>query len=392
MKIILILSSIFFTLYSFNDLGLSITYGDFISFLLLVLSIFDFSKGKLKFNIYSKVWFYFLIIMLFSALINQALFDGRFMNIFKTNFISLIYFVLIYSTVSKSKTAEQIKYVFFGLLSLTILFLIKTWPEMQRAWSNSVNNFTHLEVFESSLNLNTWGYILVLFLVFFIYCWVQKIYPKLSIILVILIVIFSIFSFSRTVYSLIGLILFWTLIYVIEINIRKLIFPILIFIFIFSFKENLIFSNFNISDSALDFYNNKSSSYTQDLVDTRFYIINIKPILEIFFNFNFFQLMIGDSVSIQHSFVSHNLIVFGLMGLYFYLKRFLSTIRYCLKKIRNNVNVISSKFILLLLIVILVNDFVTNISNFLPFASYLSSVILGLLFGVFEKKSINYIA
>lgn len=389
MKIILILLSVFLTLFSFSGSGLSITYGDFLSFIIFIIFVHDFLKGRLKFNLYSKIWFSFLFLMFFTSVVNITLTEGRFMNIFKTNIFSLIYFVYVYSIITTKKS--QLKYIIYGLPTLAILFLVKTWPEMQKAWANSSSDFTNVEIFESSLNLNTWGYILVLFFIFSMYCWISKIYSKLSIAFSFLFLVFLFFSYSRTAYTLIGFILFWVIFYVNKTNVKRLILPAASIVLLFIFKDSLNIFNFQVTDAALEFYEKKSSTYSDDLVDTRFYLINIVPIYESFSEFNFFQMLFGDGVSIQHSFISHNLIVFGIVGLFLYLKRFIITIKYCFKTIKKNKNnVIASKFIILILVVILINDFVTNVSNFLPFASYLSSVILALFFADLEvKKKIN---
>jgi hypothetical protein len=49
--------------------------------------------------------------------------------------------------------------------------------------------------------------------------------------------------------------------------------------------------------------------------------------------------------------------------------------------------IVSSKFLILIIIVVLINDFVTNVSSFLPFAAYLSAIITALFFAEIDSKT-----
>lgn len=388
MKFNLILLSIFLTLFKLADASLSFNYGDFVSFLILGFFINDFIKGRIELNVFSKFWMYYLFILFLSSTINFTFFEGRFLNIFKTNFFSIIYFTYTYSLIFKNKI--NIKKFVLGVYILAFVFLLKTWPEMQQAWSNSSIGFVQSNVFESSLNLNSWGFILILFLIFSLYLWVSKIFSKLSLIFSVIFVIFIVFSFSRTAYSLTALILFWTVFYVNKSNIKNLIFPLFFIIFIVLFKDQLNVFNLQIPESALTFFKDKSDNYADDLVNTRFYIINIEPLVSNYSIFNPVQMLVGDGVSVQHSFISHSLIVTGILGFVFFIKRYFYAFKYSLKNIKKKRIIVPSKFLLLIILVVLINDFVTNFSSFLPFAAYLSAIITALFFAEIDSKtSIN---
>ena len=148
-----------------------------------------------------------------------------------------------------------------------------------------------------------------------------------------------------------------------------------------------IFFGFNVSDSAISFFNNKSSNYGEDLISTRFYLINIDPIINNFEKFNILQILIGDGVSIQHSFLSHTLIVTGLLGFMIFIKKYYLIIKDSFRLIKKGVSNNISKFLILTILIVLINDFITNVSFFLPFAGYLSAIIIAFFQGELNKKS-----
>lgn len=374
----LILLSAFLTLFKLADSSISVTYGDFVSLFIVLLFINDLFKNYYKFPRYAKYWMFYIIILFVSAIVNLTFFEGRFLNIFKTNIVSLIYFIILYSLVVKNEI--KIKTLMSGIMVLGLAFLVKTWPEMQKAWAIAENEFTNVNIFDSSLNLNTWGFILILFLIVMLYSWVSKIHARVAIISCVILVVFIFFSYSRAAYSLTALVLIWSIFYINKSNFKNLILPVLLIGIIFIFRNQLNVFNFNISESALSFLDKKSGNYSEDLINTRFYLINIKPFIESYESFNPLQMLIGDGVSVQHSFISHSLIVTGILGFIVFMKRFLYAVKYCIYRIKKNSNVVPAKFLILIILVVLINDFVTNISSFLPFAAYLSAVIMAFLF------------
>lgn len=387
MKFYLILTTIFLTLFAVLDVGISLSYGDFSASIVLIFFLNDLFSSRLIINKFAKFWFYFIFFLFLTSLFNFTSFDGKFLNIFKTNIFSLIIFIYVYSLLKKNKLSY--KNILFGTYILAAIFLIKTWPEMQKAWLLSDNNFTNVNIFDSSLNLNTWGFVLVLFLVFSLYFYSRNIYKNISISVSLLLLIFIFFSYSRTAYGLSAFIISFTLLYVNKVSLKKIIPLFVLVALIYLFKEQLNFFNFKVSNAAIEFIEKKGNSSGSDLVNTRFYIINIKPLEDAFKELNVFQFFVGDGLSVQHSFVSHNLIVTGLIGFIIYLKRFKYTLFYALEGIKKSYSVVSAKFILLLLIVILTSDFLTNVSSFLPFAAYLASVIFALLFAEIDKVKIK---
>lgn len=332
---------------------------------------------------FSRFWFFSLGLLFISATVNLTLFEGRFLNIFKTELISLIIFNVIYNSIYRNRITEK-KY-FIGVIILMSSFLVKTWPEMQVAWGQSGDEFTNVNIFSSSLNLNSWGYILVLFLVIMLYFYVIKIYRLYAFIFIFILISFIFFSYSRTAYTLSLLAIFWCVIYVNKFKIKKILFFLIFAFLLYLFRNELNVFNFNVSSSALEFISNKSGGYENDLINTRFYLINIQPVVENYEMFSPLEMLLGDGVSVQHSFPSHYLVVNGVLGFIYFMKRFLFAFRLSIRNIIRNQEKIKSKMLLLVLGVILINDFVTNVSSFLPFAAYLSSLILALIFGHISK-------
>ncbi|WP_265427139.1 hypothetical protein [Chryseobacterium sp. YIM B08800] len=380
MKLLLIFVCIFLTLYKVDNVSLTVTYSDVIFLVLFIIFVNDFFKKGLSFDKFSKLWTFYLAILVISGLINFTFLEGRFLNIFKTYFFSLILYIMVYSYRLKNKI--KIKTFCIYTIILCSFFLVKTWGEMQSKLSNIDTGFTNVDLFESSLNLNTWGYILVLFLVFTFYCLINNIYTKFSLMFSAVILIFIFFSYSRTAYSLSILSIVWTFLFVNKKNMKNIIIPILFISIIYLLWETL---DLKTSDAALDFIDKKSGNYGDDLINTRFYIINIEPLIENYEKFNPIQAFIGDGVSVQHSFFSHTLIVTGIVGFVIYIKRYIYIIKYLYSSIKKKLQIKKAKMLLLLVIIILINDFVTNVSAYLPFAAYLSSIIMAYIIADINK-------
>jgi len=378
LKYFCILFSFILTLFTINGLALTITYGDIVSFVLVPFFLNDLFRGRLLINKFSKLYFGYLMILLFSSILNVTFFEGPFLNIFKTNLFSLIYFIWIYSLLVTE--ALKLRTFFVGLLFLLFFFLVITWGEMQSAFGMLDQGFSTLNVFESSLNLNTWGFSLVLFLILSLFSWSKKYYTTISFVVSAILLFFIFFSYSRASYSLTLFIVGSTILYVNKDSVKKSITSFLAIILFYFINSYYKFVNTEMNDSAFDFFQTKTdlSAGYDDLVYMRFYIINIKPIIEKFSAFNFFQFFFGDAISIQHSIVSHVLIVSGLIGFIYLIKYYGFAIKYAFSMIKHKTY--EAKFLLISLIAVFVNDFITNVSSFLPFSGYLSFLIFSFFF------------
>lgn len=385
MRFYFVLIATFLSLFPVANVGLSLTYSDILMSFVILLYGHDIVKGKIKFEKFSTYWGLYLFILLISGAINLTLFEGRFLNVFKTNLFSLILFSIIYNLIKK-KTLTAKKFI-LGLIGLLTVFLLKTWTEMQTSLGISGRDFTHLDLFESSLNLNGWGFCLCLFLFILLFAWNKKIYSNVCLAGSIILVIFIFFSFSRTAYSITALIVSWNFFYILKLKLKKILPLLTIISLIVIFSEYLNFFNFKVSDTALNFFTGKSENYGEDLINTRFYLINIEPIVSNFEKFNIFQVLFGDGESVQHSWISNSLVVTGMIGFIVYLKKYLYIIQSSYKKIKLNNNLIEAQSLILLTLMILINDFVTNISSFLPIAAYLSAIIFGFCVATLDKNN-----
>ena len=210
-----------------------------------------------------------------------------------------------------------------------------------------------------------------------------------SILFSLAIVFFIFFSFSRSAYVLTGLTLVWVFYYVNRTKPVTLILVLPSIFCLFFFSQYLDILTFQVSEAAMQFFNKKANNFENDLVETRFYLINIQPILEYFNSFNPIQIILGNGVSVQHSFLSHSLIVSGMLGFLVYLKRFIIAGKIALNSLKEEIAIVDSKFLLLITIVILSNDFITNVSAFLPFSAYLSSIVMAVFFAEIDKIKIQ---
>lgn len=320
MKYYLQLAIAFLTMFSLSDNKLSLTYGDIVLPIVFLLFIRDVINKKIRLERFGRYFMYFVILLLFTGIVNSTFLDGPFLNIFKTSLISLVFYLWSYSLVYRNKLNGDQFVIGIGLFS--IVFILLTWPQMQQAWSMSSLGFTNYQVFDSSLNLNTWGYMVVLFLVISLYGWSNNIFKKLSIIGVFIFSFFIILSFSRSAYALTIFSFLWVLIFVQKLNIKKILFPVVVLFVLFIFLDGISYIQSFIPDSANQFWERKANNAQNDLIETRFYLINIFPIKENFSTFNFFQLIFGDGVSVQHSWISNSLVVTGIIGFFVYYKRF----------------------------------------------------------------------
>lgn len=374
MKYYLQLAIAFLTMFSLSDNKLSLTYGDIVLPIVFLLFIRDVINKKIRLERFGRYFMYFVILLLFTGIVNSTFLDGPFLNIFKTSLISLVFYLWSYSLVYRNKLNGDQFVIGIGLFS--IVFILLTWPQMQQAWSMSSLGFTNYQVFDSSLNLNTWGYMVVLFLVISLYGWSNNIFKKLSIIGVFIFSFFIILSFSRSAYALTIFSFLWVLIFVQKLNIKKILFPVVVLFVLFIFLDGISYIQSFIPDSANQFWERKANNAQNDLIETRFYLINIFPIKENFSTFNFFQLIFGDGVSVQHSWISNSLVVTGIIGFFVYYKRFSIGFYKSLKSNIYTNSSVNQRFLFLVLLLTIVNDFITNLTLFLPIAGYLTYIIV----------------
>lgn len=373
-KYYLQLAIAFLTMFSLSDNKLSLTYGDIVLPIVFLLFIRDVINKKIRLERFGRYFMYFVILLLFTGIVNSTFLDGPFLNIFKTSLISLVFYLWSYSLVYRNKLNGDQFVIGIGLFS--IVFILLTWPQMQQAWSMSSLGFTNYQVFDSSLNLNTWGYMVVLFLVISLYGWSNNIFKKLSIIGVFIFSFFIILSFSRSAYALTIFSFLWVLIFVQKLNIKKILFPVVVLFVLFIFLDGISYIQSFIPDSANQFWERKANNAQNDLIETRFYLINIFPIKENFSTFNFFQLIFGDGVSVQHSWISNSLVVTGIIGFFVYYKRFSIGFYKSLKSNIYTNSSVNQRFLFLVLLLTIVNDFITNLTLFLPIAGYLTYIIV----------------
>lgn len=361
-------------MFSLSDNKLSLTYGDILLPIVFLLFIRDVINKKIRLERFGRYFMYFVILLLLTGIVNSTFLDGPFLNIFKTSLISLVFYLWSYSLVYRNKLNGDQFVIGIGIFS--VVFILLTWPQMQQAWGMSSSGFTNYQVFDSSLNLNTWGYMVVLFLVISLYGWSNNFFKKLSIIGVFIFSFFIILSFSRSAYALTIFSFLWVLIFVQKLNIKKILFPVVVLFVLFIFLDGISYIQSFIPDSANQFWERKANNAQNDLIETRFYLINILPIQENFSTFNFYQLLFGDGISVQHSWISNSLVVTGIIGFFVYYKRFSIGFYKSLKsKIYTNSSV-NQRFLFLVLLLTIVNDFITNLTLFLPMAGYLTYIII----------------
>lgn len=385
MKFGIILLCIYLTLYKFNNTGITITYSDAILIVVIPMFINDIFKGRIRLNKFGKLFFSYNILLLFSGLSNQTFLEGAFLNIFRTGLVSWLLYTWSYSLVINKEIKQ--KYYFILMLALAILFLIKTWPEMQSAWTSSEEGFTNVNIFENSLNLNTWGFTVLLFFIVAGYSWSLRHQQLLSAIIMLTLSTFVLFSFSRAAWALLFISAVWILFYVNKLKVSRIVQLLLLGMLILILNSHFKLINFEFSDTAIEFIGKKLSDFEDNFINVRLFLINILPIEESIQRFNLFQIFFGDGISIQHSWFSHTFLVTGIVGFFVFVRRFFVGFLEGAKSLAYSK--VSGKFVILILMLLMVNDFISNISSFLPFSAYLSSVIVAIFFA--ETRKVRFV-
>ena len=363
----------------------SISLGDILFLVVLVLFLIDLIRSQILMNQFGRFFLFYIILLLLTSLLNSSLYKGAFLNIFRTNLLGFTFYTYIYSIVANRKL--KLKTFAIGIAILCLAFVYRTLPEIRKTWSQQ--GFAVTDIFESSLNLNTWGFTLLLFFFTFLLFWNHGLIKYYSIVGAIFIGSLIILSFSRNAIALLLLNITWVMIYIYKRNLKKLIFPALIALVIYFAVDLYKLIGIGVTDKSLLFFSNKTNAFFSDVVDTRLYYINITPIKFYFDKFSILQLFIGDGVSVQHSFLSNTLIVSGIIGFFIFFTRFVWAYRFAIKSKERYDNSDNSKFLMLFIIIFLVNDFITNTSFFLPISSYISYIIFGFLFGIAKRESMK---
>jgi hypothetical protein len=381
--IILIFLSIFLTLYEIKGLNKAITYGDailvFIGFIFLLRVLL---KGKLVVNNYIKITFIFLLLILISAVINFSIGNGEFQHIYKIQCLSFVTYLISFNIFIKYPQFK--KYLLQCFIFLSFLFLYKTTPELLTTWSSTIEGFTSFQVFKSNLNLNIWGFIILLFIHYFLYQYYYVNKNKISLLYAILLIPFIVISFSRAAYSFLLVTIFLYAILIDNITYAKIFLYIIILLFLL-FLIIIIFKIFEIPDIALDFFNEKKINTKDDIISIRLFEIHVSPIENFLLNSTLLEYLIGSQKNSQHSIISHNIVFYGFLGFLLHIYRGISLVAYIYKS-HFSENRKIYYITLSLIIIVYVNDVVTNITNFVPFVSYSYSLLLAVYTSTENKK------
>src|SRR5690606_25372034 len=176
--------------------------------------------------------------------------------------------------------------------------LIKTWPEMQNAWASSEEGFTTVNIFKNSLNLNTWGFTVLLFFIVAGYAWSLKYHQLLSAIIMLTLSTFVLFSFSRAAWALLFISVIWILFYINKLKVNRVVQLLLLGIVILILNYQFKIINFEFSDTAIGFFERKLSEFEDNFIDVRLYFINPVPIEESIKRFNAFPILFIDGSSL----------------------------------------------------------------------------------------------
>lgn len=359
----------------FFPIAAGVTLSDIASIILLVICLSKVARGKWVVDAFGKYSLVYASIMLLSALINLTLSETQFLNYFRLFLFGTIIYISTYNIVLE-KFSVNLLVRMFSLFSIYFIFYSK--KHVFTAWNVG---FTNLDIFDNSMNLNTWGFTNLMFVIL-LYLYYKKNLMS-QYILFVLISIHSVFvylSYSRSSYLL--YILFWGVIITRQIrrgNIKSFIKYVIIGGILVSLCAFYILPQYLSSDLleiGTEFITKKMNSANSDLEEVRWVALNEMPINNFLINASFIDHLLGDGVSIQHSWFSHVLISTGIVGFAYFIIYHLLILRICYKQ--------KCLILAVVVVVMLANDFATNIRFIFSPPSYLYMFICAFLMA--DKK------
>lgn len=353
-----------------------ITLADYICVPLFIVSCYKILLKRWGFDIFFKLTSIYIICMLLSALFNGNLFNTTFINFFRNyTYGSIIYLV----TVNCLKSYKDIKVLLFFFLAYVLVFLFNYQTMMQDSFSQDL---AHIDFGYGRNNVAFTAMLLAIFCEFLFYSKLLKSYIVLLIPLMLLIMVScaSRFAFIMFVTSFIVYRIFAKTGFS-----KRELFTIVLLMLVTPFVSSLLMNYIDSSflSSSSEYLTEKVNNADDDFIHLRIFAINLIPI-EKFYNENGLgHLLLGDGVSIQHSWFSHTFITTGIVGLICYIKTNIELILWSFKY--KGVGL----FLFIFITAMISNDFITNARFIVNVNSMLYALLCAIIYKYIELNENN---
>lgn len=345
------------------------TWADVLCCLLLVLSCINHVLRRWKIDSICKLLSLYLPCMLASAIINGQLANTIFINYFRNYFWGIVAYNALANNLSSMKDIKRLLLISSVYI---VIFLLDFRIMLLNTYDNTLNTL------DFGYGRNNVAFTALLLAIVFEFLYYSKIVKPYILAGIVLMVFIIVFCASR--YAMIMLFLSFIL-FRIKSNRRMRLSEILMLIvlcgvslLVFNVAEGFVDSSF--WEYSQSYLRDKMSAAGDDFFYMRLITINVKPIFDVLRTENpLLVLLFGVPTEIQHSFFSHTLITTGLMGCicYMYSHIKLLGVTYRLKG--------TSFFLFIVVMVMFVNDFITN-SGFIV---GVNSILFGVICATFYR-------
>ena len=324
-----------------------ITWSDIFCLILLLISIIKYLRNEWVLDTFAKYSSIYIPIMFVVALANAEISNTVFINFFRNYTMGVIVYVPLSNIICTKKDLR----VFLMFLSVFLVqFMINYRRMMQDTFSEN------LATLDFGYGRNNVAFTALLFAILFEFLYYAKIVKSYILLGIVVMVVIITLCASRYAMMMLAISFFLYRIMsgkkfssgeVLSIGILVVTTP-----FILTFIEGLVDSSF--LESSRDYLNEKMANADSDFYGTRIIDINVKPIDSFINEKGILSLIIGDGISIQHSFFSHTLLTTGIIGLYVFVRYMVLLIKWAYQFKREGF------FLFIVILTMYLNDFITN--------------------------------
>lgn len=382
-KILIILLGISFLLSSIGDVlfglfvifGRQFSRGDFLSFVLLLVSLYFLLKRKWKITRIGLLWLLFIGSLLFSGIINDTMSSGSYLNFLRTFVFFFSSYIVSYNVF---KSSDNISFFENFFMLVAIILCIFFWSIRQEViYTDLRHDYLRWPIFLNNVGRNfsiLYGITLIK---------IKRNISFISSLVLIFLLISLLFCFSRFVYIVIILM---TMAFCIDIRI-KLKYAVLVICLIAVIGHSVNLMNEYLTDKEQKIVLEKRATLKSDAIDIRLTKINLNIIKDFMDSEHISNLLVGHGITEeyniyqQHSFYPFVLTITGIFGGLIIMFYYIVILKIAMKFMRWKINY--RQFLLgILLICIILSDFVNNARSHNVATSTLYAIVTGLVVSI----------
>ncbi len=346
--IIFVFASLVGTSYSIVS---GVSYADVFCLFLFFNLLYGLVKKQILISKESKLSFLYILMMAFTSVFNQTFFETQFINYFRIIIEGWIVYQTVFFYLKDEKKLNETAVIYL----IYILYFVLSSKNMLSASMVYSESFASLDF---GYGRNNWGFtnlLLIMSLVYVIAEFSLKI-SKYFILLIPVMTFYIYFSASRLSLISLGAFIFF-FIYWKKSKHNVAIYISIAFLFLCIYLMLPFFSSFidaDILEGSQQVFANKIGKVQEDGFSLRLMKLNILPILDFIEEASFLKLLFGDGLSITHGIFSHIFLSTGLIGFFYFI--------YYHVKVGTSYWRCSrcTRYVTMIIIVMFVNDFITN--------------------------------